>query len=310
MSGKLSENATITRSIRRIRRHVSPLRYPGGKASLSGFLTETIELNGLVGCSYYEPFAGGAGAALRLLMEDVVSEVHLNDVDPRIFAFWNAALCDTERFVDAILTTPVTIEEWYKQRAICQGGLANGGFELGFATFYLNRCNRSGVISGAAPMGGFAQLGQWKIDARFHRTRLADRIQNLSNYADRIHVSDLDAHEFLVGIFPPDRRLDECFAYLDPPYYGQGNRLYFNTYDDEGHEMIADSMVRQNVLPWLISYDDSEFIRRLYRSCQVSDLSVRYSLQTKRRARELLIAPPHVRLPVDRENTRDPNTKN
>ena len=135
-------------------KHVSPLRYPGGKAALADFLARTIASNGLSTPRYFEPFAGGAGAALRLLHDDVVSEIHLNDLDPRITAFWKAVLEDSDRFAEKILNVPVTVEEWRRQSAVCQEADASKPFELGFASFYLNRCNRSGVITGAAPIGG------------------------------------------------------------------------------------------------------------------------------------------------------------
>ena len=114
----------------------SPLRYPGGKASIAAFLARTIELNGLSGCSYLEPFAGGAGAALRLLRDGIVSELHLNDLDPRIIAFWRAVLDESERFADAVLAVPVNIEEWERQKQVYRLADQDKPFELGFATFY------------------------------------------------------------------------------------------------------------------------------------------------------------------------------
>ena len=157
-------------------RYDSPLRYPGGKASLASFLRRTIEMNDLHGCTYFEPFAGGAGAALRLLREKVVSEVRINDLDVRIIAFWNAVLGERERFVEAILTVPLSVAEWQKQREIYRRGDTSKSFDLGFATFYLNRCNRSGVLFRAAPIGGREQSGKWRIDARFNRAALAERV--------------------------------------------------------------------------------------------------------------------------------------
>ena len=266
---------------------------------MSDFLAETIRVNDLVGCSYFEPFAGGAGAALKLLTIGVVSEVHLNDLDPRIFAFWKSAMHETDRFVEAILSVPVTVKEWRRQREICRAAAANEPFQLGFATFFLNRCNRSGVISGAAPIGGYDQSGKWKIDARFNRTRLAERIRDIADQGERIHLTGMDACDFLVTRLPRGENLERCFAYLDPPYYVAGDRLYFNAYRDDDHERIAELMMKHNKLRWVVSYDDSEFVRALYRRCEVSDLSVRYSLQTKRTARELLMAPSHVRLPSE-----------
>ena len=164
-------------------RYDSPLRYPGGKASLASLLARTIELNDLRGCTYFEPFAGGAGAALRLLREKVVSEIRINDLDARIIAFWNAILGERERFVENILSVPLSVAEWESQREIYRRGDTSKEFELGFATFYLNRCNRSGVLFRAAPIGGHEQTGKWKIDARFNRAALAERVIAISGRA-------------------------------------------------------------------------------------------------------------------------------
>ena len=279
-------------------RHDSPLRYPGGKSSLAGLLAQTIELNGLTGCSYFEPFAGGAGAALRLLREDVVSELHLNDLDPRITYFWQAALDETERFTNTIMSIPLTVEEWEKQRQVCIHADVSKPFDLGFATFYLNRCNRSGVILGAAPIGGYAQSGEWKIDARFNRHTLAHRIHNLSDQRERIHITNMDATAFLIKHLPLGNKRKRVFAYLDPPYYSNGRRLYLNYYEDRDHRHLARYMQRQVTLNWLMSYDNSQFVKHLYSKCIVSNIALRYALQRKRKAQELLITPEHLRLPT------------
>ncbi len=281
----------------------SPLRYPGGKASLAGFLARTIELNNLSGCSYFEPFAGGAGVALRLIREGVVAELHLNDLDPCITAFWRAALGEPERFADAIMSVPVTIEEWKKQWRVCT--LADPGkpFELGFSAFYLNRCNRSGIILGAAPIGGYAQNGKWRIDARFYRESLAERILAIGRRRDQIHVTNMDARDFLVERLPRRHERKSVFVYLDPPYYSNGNRLYLNCYRDQDHIDLARYIQGQDELKWVMSYDDTDFIRMLYPTCEVSCLSLEYSLQRRRKAQELLLSPSRVLLPVPASST-------
>ena len=280
-------------------RYDSPLRYPGGKASLASLLARTIELNDLRGCTYFEPFAGGAGAALRLLREKVVSEIRINDLDARIIAFWNAILGERERFVENILSVPLSVAEWESQREIYRRGDTSKEFELGFATFYLNRCNRSGVLFRAAPIGGHEQTGKWKIDARFNRAALAERVIAISGRRESIHVTNLDAREFLVHHLPRGRNRDRVFTYLDPPYHSNGNRLYLNHYRDGDHGQLARYMQRQRTLSWVMSYDDVPRIRDLYASCTVRRLSIRYSFQQKTETRELLIAPTHVRLPAE-----------
>ena len=290
-----------TRSVRV--KFASPLRYPGGKAALAPFLGETIALNDLSGCAYFEPFAGGAGAALQLLRNDVVSEVHINDIDPCVVAFWRSVLEAPERFAEAIVCAKLDMDEWRRQRDIYRSQDTTKPFDLGFATFYLNRCNRSGVLFGAAPIGGYEQTGKWKIDVRFYRESLAARVRELGQRAEQIHVSDMDARRFLAEKLPRGRQRRGVFVYLDPPYLEKGSRLYLNAYSHKDHRELARYMQGQKTLKWIVSYDDTLPIRKMYARATIRRLSLRYHLQGSRDAQELLIAPSHLRLPgQDRRN--------
>lgn len=275
----------------------SPLRYPGGKACLAGLLADAIELNGLNGCIYYEPYAGGAGAALTLLRDEIVSEIFINDADLRVHAFWHAALNDSDRFVDRVLTAPLTIEEWHRQQSVCKEPEGHASFDVGFAAFYMNRCNRSGVLTGAGPIGGLDQQGEWRLDVRFSREPLAERIQTLATMRDRIHLTHLDAIDFLKSKLPRGGRRSEVFVYLDPPYVQKGQRLYLNAYEEKDHRELARYITHQQTLQWLMSYDDAALVRDLYFEQQLTSLPIRYSLQEKRTATELIIAPHHFVLP-------------
>ena len=282
-------------------KHDSPLRYPGGKASLAGLLAQTIKLNGLEGCPYYEPFAGGAGAALRLLREDVVSEVHLNDLDPAIAAFWRAVLDQPERFAEAIMEVPLNIEEWKRQRNIYQGGIeaASDLFDYGFATFYLNRCNRSGVLSGAGPIGGYEQAGEWKMDARFNRENLAERVSRVAERREQIHITQKDALRFLVEGLPRGNKRSQVFVYLDPPYFLKGNRLYMDYCADRDHRKLARYLRRQKMLRWVMSYDNSNYIKDMYHQFSISEFNLRYSLQKQRQGQEIIISSCNIQVPCD-----------
>ncbi|MDD5297184.1 MAG: DNA adenine methylase [Rhodocyclaceae bacterium] len=281
-----------------VMRSASPLRYPGGKGSLSRFLTDLLDLNDLRGCAYYEPFAGGAGAALNLLCRDVVERVHINDADPRVHAFWTALLQENERFAERIFSVPLDISEWHRQNAICVDPSGREPFDLGFAAFYMNRCNRSGVLKGAGPIGGYEQQGKWRLDVRFNRETLAERITALGGLRERIQVTGLDAIDFLKQCLPAGRGRAKVFVYADPPYVVKGKRLYLNAYGAADHACFARYLGQQGVLPWLVSYDDAPLIRELYEKHQMSILPIRYSLQDKRAAQELLIAPHRLYLPV------------
>lgn len=276
---------------------VSPLRYPGGKASLSGFLTDIIDLNDMRGAIYFEPYAGGAGAALTLLDSEVVSSIFINDVDRRVFAFWKSALHENERFVDKVMSISLTIDEWYRQRTVCLSPELHSLFDTGFSAFFMNRCNRSGVLSGAGPIGGYKQNGKWRLDARFNRETLAERLIALGRAKDRICVSNLDAIDFLETCLPKSEARKNVFVYLDPPYVNRGQRLYFNSYDQGDHAKVAKYLVEQETLLWVMSYDDTNLIRDLYKQYQICLLPIRYSLQKKYATRELVIAPERVMMP-------------
>ena len=276
----------------------SPLRYPGGKSRLAGFLQRTLSLNDLGGCSYYEPYAGGAGAAIRLLADGHVSHLHLNDADRRIYALWAAILNHTQEFVDRIMCVPLTIPEWHKQHAICASGSKARLFDLGFAAFYMNRCNRSGILVGSGPIGGYDQTGQWGIDARFSRENLAARILSLGRLRDRISLANQDALSFLVNSLPRGKARSKVFVYLDPPYVAEGKRLYLNHYQAADHRALSAYILRQNQLPWIMSYDDNALVRELYsQSARLYLFSLRYSLQRRGLGQELLIVPRNINLP-------------
>lgn len=286
-------------------RHISPLRYPGGKAAFSGFLKDVTALNDLEQCAYYEPYAGGAGAALRLLADGTVSEIHLNDADYRVYAFWSSVLRESDRFSALVDSVPLTIEEWRKQHDICAHPDKHKRFEVGFSAFYMNRCNRSGVLTGAGPIGGYEQKGKWCMDVRFNRESLAQRIVNLGKYRDSIHIFNQDAIEFLKGSLPKGASRARVLVYLDPPYVNKGQRLYLNAYENRDHVHLARYLLRQKSLPWVVSYDDNELVRRLYKDQSRVLLKVRYTLQAKRLTNEIVITPERVEVPNEQIMGRD-----
>lgn len=277
---------------------ISPLRYPGGKAKLASFITKYLHLNGLENGIYYEPFAGGAGVALSLLMEGQIKEIFLNDADLRIYSFWKSILNEPERFCKNIQSVPLTVEEYIQRLEICSEPEHYDQFELGFSVFFVNRCSHSGIIGNAGPIGGFEQTGKWKIDARFNRDNLCSRITTIAKRRDSIHFFNLDALDFLKRTLPRGIRRTESLVYLDPPYHINGHKLYLNYYNDSDHKALANYMKQQKHLPWIMTYDESPFIEQLYSWARVKRLELLYSLRAKRVASELLISPQKLRLPL------------
>lgn len=237
----------------------SPLRYPGGKVCIFKFMTRFLEENNLVGTDYAEPYAGGAGLALRLMMDEYVGNIFINDLDPSIYAFWYAVLNRTDALCEWIERVPVTVEQWIFYKQIQKEYKTVDILELAKSTFFLNRTNVSGVISGGV-IGGINQTGKYKIDARFNKHELINRIQDIQRFSDRIHLSNLDGIDFLKQL---ERKKRDVFVYLDPPYYKKGSELYMNSFCDDDHKKLA-TYVNNMRKKWIISYDNQEFIMRLY----------------------------------------------
>jgi DNA adenine methylase len=264
----------------------SPLRYPGGKAALADFLSDLIIANDLHDGVYVEPFAGGAGAAIELLKREVVSKILINDLDFPIYAFWKSAIEETERFVERLMTVPITIREWEKAREVYRAADRRRVFETGFSTFFLNRCNRSGIIAGAGPIGGFEQEGNYKIDARFNRVGLAHRFRVLQRYADCITITNMDG---LALLRRPPKIMKGAFVYLDPPYVHKGPQLYLRAFEESCHNNLAKLLHKPTPFRWVLTYDDAPIIRKLYAQSRKCLLSLGYSAASRGQGSEWLI---------------------
>lgn len=264
----------------------SPLRYPGGKAKLARFMEFIIKDRGYIGGTYIEPFAGGAGIAVELLLRDVVSRIVINDYDKGIWSFWKAILTDPERFISEIRTVPLTMDEWEKQRDICLNHNKKYSFELGFATFYMNRTNRSGIIKGGV-IGGLKQTGKWKIDARFNRESLISRIENISLRKKDIFLYNQDITTFIKQYMP--LYADQAIIYFDPPYFKKGKQLYMNFFELEDHKRIERTIRKSVECDWIVTYDNAPEIREIYASYPVMLYDLNYSVSKKCRASELMV---------------------
>lgn len=277
----------------------SPLRYPGGKRVLTDFLSQVIKINNMSDPVYAEPYAGGAGAALALLFSEKVSHIVLNDKDRCIFALWKAMLNQTTQFLDLLESTPITIDEWRLQREIYLNPSRHGQLRLGFATFFLNRCNRSGILVNGGPIGGFEQQGKWTIDARFNRSTLQKRIEKIQLYRERIEIYNLDALDFLRKTVRPIAKNNQCLVYLDPPYYTKGQHLYLNAYDYSDHAELARFLKRTSFFKWILTYDNVPQIYEMYANYAPKPFELGYSASQRKAGYELLINDPRLILPAD-----------
>lgn len=266
----------------------SPLRYPGGKSALAGFFGDVIDFLELRDATYVEPYAGGVGAGIALLRQGIVKKLVINDIDPAVHAFWQSVVEDNERFVRRVQTVPLTIDVWQEQRAIYKSKAADP-FDLGFAFFFLNRTNRSGILN-AGVIGGQAQTGTYKIDARFNRETLVARLTAIGDLAERISVTDLDGRTVIQNY----AENPSTFMYIDPPYVQAGSQLYLNAFDSRDHRALAEVVNSVQGAHWLMTYDTAPLIQRLYANRFQCELELTYSARYPGQAEELLVASPRV----------------
>lgn len=288
MSDDLLDLSTFPR--RHAQDSASPFRYPGGKGFLTSYLAKRIEGIAAPVAQYAEPFCGGAGAAINMLKDGAAAIVHLNDADICVYSAWRALAFETDRFLERLATVQVTLQEWHAARELLLSANNNGSysFELGFATYFINRTSRAGIILGSGPIGGYRQTSRWRIDARFYRESMARRIEWIGTNRDRIRLTNEDALVFMARAHSR-MPLNETLFFVDPPYVEVGSKLYLNAMSESKHSGLAD-MLQSGTFPhWILTYDNHPVVRRLYASQQLQSIQVNYSLRSTRKEREILV---------------------
>lgn len=274
----------------------SPLRYPGGKAKLYNYVRNIIEINGMIGETYIEPFAGGAGLALKLLLNNDVKRIVINDFDPAIYAFWSCVLQHTQQLCNFILTVPLTLDEWDRQHEIYTHQAKHSQIEVAQAVLFLNRTNVSGVITGGM-IGGRNQTGKYKIDARFNRDNIVQKIKTISAVSDRIQLYNLDVVDFLDQALP---HYYKVFINFDPPYVEKGGQLYKNFFTENDHRNLRNHISKCQ-RKWIVTYDVCDLVSDLYSKFSGGLLDIYYSANGAKKAKEYIFFSKKLIIPPDTE---------
>ena len=274
---------------------LSPLRYPGGKAKLYDYICNVFEANNLKNVTYVELFAGGAGLAISLLLNKKVKKIIINDIDYCIFCFWKCAVNRSDEFCQRIVSCNITIDEHEKQKKIYKDPYNYSEIDVAFATLFLNRTHRSGILNGGI-IGGKSQEGKYKINCRFNKENIIERIKNIARYKDYITVTNLDAIDFISNQKEVLRK--KCFFYIDPPYVVKGGDLYKNAFSIADHKKLAyaiNKILRNR--KWIITYDNHNLIEQLYSKNTIKHFEIQYTAQNKKRGEEIMIFSNRVKIP-------------
>ncbi len=272
----------------------NPLRYPGAKRFLVDYIDALLSSNNLIGCTFFEPYAGSAAVGLELLRKNRIRNLVLCEKDVLLYAFWESVFRHTEALCNLIETTPITIKTWLALAKFRETNEVNEDnlVHLGFAGLFFNRTNFSGILK-ANPIGGINQTSQYSIDCRFNKVKIIEVIRELAAHSDCVEVYNNDAIAFLktqttrfIG--------NTCFVYLDPPYFEQGKKIYRHYYTNFDHTALAKYIHKARYFDWLISYDDAPFICGLYSDsgAKYQPIFLDYSCAPKVRShgQELLIS--------------------
>lgn len=272
----------------------SPLRYPGGKGKLARFIRSIVRANGLSDGRYVEPYAGGGAVAWELLLTGVVRRVTVNDISRPVYAFWQSVLTKTDEICTLIDDRPVTVAEWDYWKDVYRRWESAEELELGFSFFFLNRTNRSGILNGGI-IGGRDQTGEWKIDARYNKRDLIQRIRKIAALRARIELTQLDAVELLHK--KASEWKSKTLVYMDPPYFEKGRFLYHDAYAAEDHADVSKTVSKLKDINWIVSYDDVRPIHDLYEASPWLQYSLNYSARNRVRGREAMFFSPGLVVP-------------
>lgn len=275
----------------------SPLRYPGGKNKLAAFIAKICSDNGIDG-HYVEPYAGGASVALFLLLEGFVRKITINDKDRSIYAFWYSVLNYTNDLCQLVKETPITIEEWRRQKNIQKNKETVDLLELGFSTLFLNRVNRSGIIN-AGPIGGIEQSGDYKLDCRFNKEEINRRIKKIACHKSDINLFNIDALQ-LIELIVREKLDDNVIFYFDPPYYHKADSLYLNFYNYKNHKEVSERILDIQGISWIVSYDNVHEIRKLYGTSLKKEYSFKHTAYEQREGKEILYFSNNLQIPTSR----------
>ncbi|NFL76755.1 DNA adenine methylase [Clostridium sporogenes] len=267
------------------KKNFSPLRYPGGKNKLAQYTERLIYEKNLNKSIYIEPFCGGAAVALYLLINGCVSNIIINDYDRAIYAFWYSVKNYSEELCSMIKNTEITIEEWHRQRAIQLEKEKKDLLTLGFSTLFLNRTNRSGILK-AGVIGGMKQNGNYKLDCRFNKKKIIDKIKLIASYADNIEIYNLDTEKLIDDIIMNLNK--KSFIFFDPPYYKKGSSLYTNFYKHEDHLALANKIKNIKYHSWIVTYDNVKEIRDMYKEKRMETYQLNYYAQKKYKGDEVI----------------------
>lgn len=277
LESHMSASDSIIVPKNRLRKQLSPLRYPGGKSKVIDQIAACLNREKLE--IFVEVFAGGASLGLSLLDAGWVHELHLNEYDSSVYNFWDVVCTHPDALIERLRGPLPTLEEYfqakerlraYKQTSACDVTAA-------YDFLLLNRTSFAGIIL-ANPIGGKHGSDE-KMRARWNPQTLIRRISRIAEMSQSIILTYEDAVSYLSNKKFQDSKKTTIF--IDPPYTRAGKQLYPESFEGR-HEELAEKvrlfMERNSGSDVVITYDDCPFVRSLYPGAEIRHLSTSWSI--------------------------------
>ena len=265
----------------------SPLRYPGGKSRAIKFLAQFLPKDM---SEFREPFFGGGSPGIYVAQNYSKTKIYANDLNYELFCFWQSLQGDCERLISGILELKNRFKEGRDLYKFILSRRNDDLSELtrGIDFFILNRITFSGVVDS----GGYSQKA---YQSRFTPSSV-ERLEKTSKILGDFAFSCKDYKDFLRGSQNGDEK--GVFLFLDPPYFSASkSKLYGKKgilHTSFDHYELCE-VLKSTKHKFLLTYDDSAFIRELYRDFYVCEWDLQYGMNNFKQAnapkgKELLIS--------------------
>lgn len=272
LENKENKEATKVHPRFKLKKQVSPLRYPGGKSKvldlLASYLSEEKK-------TFVDVYCGGGSVGLSLLLSGVVEHLVMNDLDKGVYAFFHTVLTAPEALIQKIRTVVPDRELFfYYQEMVKKDYDEFPELERAFGFLVVNRLAFSGIWN-ANPTSNLLQRWNPKV--------LEKRVWNIWEKREQIILLNEDALKVIEEYYWDET----CTLFIDPPYYvAWDKKLYHHCYQEEEHQKLADLL---NTLVCgmpahadiLVTYDNHPFIAKLYQEAgfaNVETISRNYSI--------------------------------
>lgn len=275
-----------------MQKFLSPLRYPGGKNKLAKYIKKVLDYNRFKTKILVEPFVGGGSVSLNFLLNGWTEKVVIADRDQLIYSFWKTLFNNPDYLIRFIKDVDVNIENFYKYKEIATDKKIDDEKKLAEACLFLNRTSFSGILkNNAGPLGGKGQNSNYKINCRFNKKSLIEKIKYFSQFKNKVIVLLYNWKETIKYV-EKIKGNDKTLFYFDPPFYKKADGLYRYYFEEKEH-LILSKKIKNLKNKWILSYDRAKKIREIYKEYIRGSFAFPYSINSpaKRIEKEYFITP-------------------